>query len=398
MRDPRRPRTIRVRVDRQCEVPGLKGDESLEDVTVATEITSFAREEDAYVLQGYIEVAGYAWGSGEGWAGDWDRPQGFWPDAVSRHSGATRVEQRLAYELRVRAGDQDGEILHVKTRLGSWDVHVLGPELLHLRADLIVEGLSSSGYYFRCGDQEEGSWPPETPAAGAVPATRGGAEPSGDGDAGDGRGREPAEDDRLPSFDFEAGGEPWPAVSGSGAPVSGAGRPEDREDEREGDGAGFPGVEPESPERTSGEPAPSEAEGTAEAGRGGEEEEAAPGPTSGGESAVRAGVPEASPSEEGGEKPEGSDRGEPEEERGAPAAVRAAQERPGVFAWSKLYGQAGDVHRSTVTCRRVQEEDSLRRIADEYRISVSDLMRMNGLSQDVVHPGQWLLVPRRLRD
>jgi hypothetical protein len=383
VRDQKRQRTIQVRVDRQCEVPELKGTESLEDMTMATEITSFAREGDAYVLQGFIEMIGFASSGERGWQDGWTEPEGFLFDAVTNEGGFRRIEQRLPYELRVRADDQESEVLRVKTKLGSWDVHVLGPGLLHIRTDLIVEGLSGSGYYFRCGEQEEGAWP-ETARSESERGGKAGEESGGplEREAG-GRGQAAGEDtavapsEDLPSFDFEAGRENWdsPSTEDAGMMAQEGGwtvypdlsRPAAGDEEGEPSGL-FLG-----PEIDSGRDWPDDNE------KGSPKETAA-------ESAGVEG-------QATGDVPPGEHL--LDDDQVASAAVRAGRERPDAFAWSRLYAQGSDKTHATVTFRLVQEEESLRAIAEEYRVPVAELMRLNGLSQEVVHAGQWLVVPGR---
>ncbi|MBX6394949.1 MAG: LysM peptidoglycan-binding domain-containing protein [Alicyclobacillaceae bacterium] len=382
MRDQKRQRTIQVRVDRQCEVPDLKGTESLEDMTMATEITSFAREGDAYVLQGYIEMIGFASSGDGGWQDGWTQPEGFLFDAVTNEGGFRRIEQRLPYELRVRADDQESEVLRVKAKLGAWDVHLLGPGLLHIRADLIVEGLSGSGYYFRCGDQEEGVWPEavraESERKGEAGEETGELQGRKEADGDEVRGEDApvGPNDDLPSFDFEAGHENWETPSaedtGMTAQESGWAVYPDLSRPAEGDepsGSMF-GMGTDSGHGLSDEHEEGSKEAAAE-GTGAEVRDA--GDTPSGESLL-------------------------DDDQVASTAVRAGRERPDAFAWSKLYAQGSEKTYATVTFRLVQEEESLRGIAEEYRVPVAELMRLNGLSQEVVHAGQWLVVPGRRED
>ncbi|MDI3256542.1 MAG: LysM peptidoglycan-binding domain-containing protein [Kyrpidia sp.] len=409
MREGKRQRTIQVRVDRQCEIPELQGDESLEDMTLATEIASFTREGDVYVLEGYIEIIGYAAPPEDGRGDGWTRPGGFLFDAVTGQGSLKRIQERLPYQLRVRAEDQEEEVLHVKTKLGSWDAHVLGAGSLHLRADLIVEGFSATGYYFRCGDQEEGFWPGI--GLGELSAA------DGDGDSGEAnlQGCSGDPDGDLPSFQFEAGQDPL--SSPAGLPGDQTGRP-----------GGMPAsLEPhiESAAWVSGDPE-RDAElgvttestggggtvdgmGAKEAGEADDGTGAAHGIEAGAREALGEGVSgepgaenppeEAVPTggEEAGESPDvpGSSIEPEEEDRAAVAAVRAGQERADAFAWSKLYSRTEGPGSATLTFRQVQEEESLVSIAEEYRVSVGELMRLNGLSQEAVHAGQWLVVPGR---
>ncbi|CAB3390977.1 LysM peptidoglycan-binding domain-containing protein [Kyrpidia spormannii] len=411
MREGKRQRTIQVRVDRQCEIPELQGDESLEDMALATEITSFSREGDAYILEGYIEVIGYAAPPEDRRGDGWTRPEGFLFDAVADQGALKSIREKLPFELRVRAEDQEGEVLHVKTRLGSWDVHVLGPGVLQLRADLIVDGFSATGYYFRCGDQEEGFWP-----EGAGETTEVGRRSLPDQPE---EISEAAED--LPSFEFQAGQDPVSAppgwTTGPMDPVPGvelssvreeqagpAGDPAGGSDDPEADAdhAGERGVDGEEhpdgrvADDTSGfidtGPADVPVDFT-EKGSGwavGEKERPA-------DSLPEVPLTEESVGEEMEEEP-GAATAVDEGERVAVTAVRAGQERPESFAWAKLYQRAEMPASATLTFRRVNEQESLLGIAEEYRVPVTDLMRLNGLSGEIVQPGQWLVVPRRRKE
>lgn len=64
-----------------------------------------------------------------------------------------------------------------------------------------------------------------------------------------------------------------------------------------------------------------------------------------------------------------------------------------VFAALAIAAGAGFAAAESYALRTVAEGDSLGLIADRYGVSVADLMAVNGLSANVIHPGQLLKVP-----
>ena len=80
-------------------------------------------------------------------------------------------------------------------------------------------------------------------------------------------------------------------------------------------------------------------------------------------------------------------------ERGIPAEVVAAAPAPTVAAVTTPSTSAA----STTTKRyhTVRRGESLGKIAGRYRLSVSELKRMNGLRGDTIRPGQKLVVGKK---
>ncbi|MCX7571373.1 LysM peptidoglycan-binding domain-containing protein [Tumebacillus sp. DT12] len=157
--------SIRIHVDQQVTIETVRGQEDLEDATVATEITGFDVEDDAYVLKGALTFSGFL---RQGEEGSEELPDAlddgdvFATEDLPEDAPILPLHHRLPFVLQVPVAAQlehqrrDG-ILDVNPKVGQWNVHVLGDQTVHLRAELIVQGLSASeGYVFRCGTQEEG--------------------------------------------------------------------------------------------------------------------------------------------------------------------------------------------------------------------------------------------------
>lgn len=157
--------SIRIHVDQQVTIETVRGQEDLEDATVATEITGFDVEDDAYVLKGALTFSGFL---RQGEEGSEELPDAlddedvFATEDLPEDAPILPLHHRLPFVLQVPVAAQlehqrrDG-ILDVNPKVGQWNVHVLGDQTVHLRAELVVQGLSASeGYVFRCGTQEEG--------------------------------------------------------------------------------------------------------------------------------------------------------------------------------------------------------------------------------------------------
>ncbi|MBL0387087.1 LysM peptidoglycan-binding domain-containing protein [Tumebacillus sp. ITR2] len=160
--------SIRIHVDQQVTIEGVRGHEEVEDETVATEITGFDVEDDLYVLRGALSFSGFFRQEDEG---DVPLPDAF-EDRDVFDAGADVPEapvlpfhHRLPFLLQVPVTAQEvhqreSGSLYVNPKIGQWNVHVLGEDTIHLRAELVLQGLSGQeGYVFRCGTQEEGVKP-----------------------------------------------------------------------------------------------------------------------------------------------------------------------------------------------------------------------------------------------
>ncbi|KEO82723.1 LysM peptidoglycan-binding domain-containing protein [Tumebacillus flagellatus] len=160
--------SIRIHVDQQVTIEGVRGHEEVEDETVATEITGFDIEDDLYVLRGALSFAGFF---RQEEAGDAPIPDAqddrdvFDAGADVPEAPVLPFHHRLPFLLQVPVTAQEvhqreSGSLYVNPKIGQWNVHVLGENTLHLRAELILQGLSGQeGYVFRCGTQEEGVKP-----------------------------------------------------------------------------------------------------------------------------------------------------------------------------------------------------------------------------------------------
>jgi len=154
---------IRIHIDQQVVIEAVNGREEVEDATVATEITGFDVEGDSYILKGALSLAGFLRQADE----SGDLPDAFDDQDVFAAEEAAEahvlpVHQRLPFVLQVPVAAQQSYqretgILNVNPKIGQWNLHVLGEKTLHLRCELILQGLSGQeGYVFRCGSQEEG--------------------------------------------------------------------------------------------------------------------------------------------------------------------------------------------------------------------------------------------------
>ncbi len=138
---------IRLPIDQEVYMDTVQEGTVVEDATVATEVVSFERVGDAYVLEGAIVFAGYI---SKEVANDMD-------EAVAEDGKVEHFHQRLPFILRVPIQTQPRGILNVKSRLSGWQLSVAGRGWLRVEGDLQVAGLSGDdGYHFECGGQQLG--------------------------------------------------------------------------------------------------------------------------------------------------------------------------------------------------------------------------------------------------
>jgi hypothetical protein len=138
---------IQLPIDQEVYMDSIHEGTVVEDATVATEIVSFERVGDAYVLEGAVVFAGYVSG---GQAEDSS-------EAAEEDRHVDHIHQRLPFILRVPIRAQKRGILNVKSRLSGWKLSVAGLGWLRVQGDLQVAGLSSDeGYHFECGGQQLG--------------------------------------------------------------------------------------------------------------------------------------------------------------------------------------------------------------------------------------------------
>jgi hypothetical protein len=150
---------IRLEVDQEVFIDTIRESDVIEDATVATEVTSFDRVGDAYVLEGAIVFAGYVTSVKE----DTNEQAGFLNEqdvlALSGEGGdfVRHFHHRMPFVLRVPQTAQPRGIVNVTSRISSWNLEVVGASWIHVKADLAIVGLvGEDGYHFQCGSQDEG--------------------------------------------------------------------------------------------------------------------------------------------------------------------------------------------------------------------------------------------------
>jgi hypothetical protein len=156
MSEPDRAPLIQLSVDQEVFIDTVRDGDVIEDATVATEVTSFDRVDDAYVLEGAIVFAGYLTGEGVergAEAGEFDSLSiDFDGGSIAKH-----VHHRMPFVLRVPVNSQPRGIVNVASRLAAWNLEVISTGWIRVVADLNIVGLNGSqGYHFQCGAQEAG--------------------------------------------------------------------------------------------------------------------------------------------------------------------------------------------------------------------------------------------------
>lgn len=158
---------IRIHLDQQVTIDAVSGHEEVEDATVITEITGFDVEDDLYVLRGALSFSGFlrmedASDTGNELPDAFDDRDVFASDEEMPEATVMPFHHSLPFVLQVPvavqlAHQRESGVLNVNPKIGQWNVHVLGEQTVHLRAELVIQGLSGQeGYVFRCGSQEEG--------------------------------------------------------------------------------------------------------------------------------------------------------------------------------------------------------------------------------------------------
>ncbi|MDB5084702.1 MAG: hypothetical protein JWN30_1588 [Bacilli bacterium] len=151
--------TIQFKVDQQLQLEGARSISEIEDVSIATEITSFDRQSDTYFLEGAILFSGFIRETLDQTPGQWSQPVsdvfGAEPGAAG-HNGVHPLYYRLPFELHVPIAAQEGPFFNVTARVGAWNLAVNAEDQVHAKADLIIQGLSGAGgYEFLVGSQQE---------------------------------------------------------------------------------------------------------------------------------------------------------------------------------------------------------------------------------------------------
>jgi hypothetical protein len=158
--DSERVPEIRIHVDQQIPIESLHGHEFIEDTTVATEVISFNREDDSFVLEGALIFSGFLREShpiddeilghlqGDVIVSSQDEKKG--------NEQILPFHHRLPFQLNVPVKVQESRFLNVYARIGQWDLRIIRSGWVHVQAELIIHGLNGNdGYVFRCGDQFE---------------------------------------------------------------------------------------------------------------------------------------------------------------------------------------------------------------------------------------------------
>ncbi len=156
MSEPDRAPLIQLSVNQEVFIDTVRDGDVIEDATVATEVTSFDRVGDAYVLEGAIVFAGYLTGEGvEGGA----EAREFDSLSIDFDGGsiAKHVHHRMPFVLRVPVKSQPRGIVNVASRIAAWNLGVISAGWIRVVADLNIVGLNGTqGYHFQCGAQEAG--------------------------------------------------------------------------------------------------------------------------------------------------------------------------------------------------------------------------------------------------
>ncbi|WP_067617519.1 hypothetical protein [Alicyclobacillus acidiphilus] len=139
---------IRLPVDQEVFVESVQTGDSVEDVTVATEVVSFDKADDVFQLEGAIVFAGFLRRPSQQTQGSDDSD----PNTMET---VQHVHYRLPFTLLVPIAAQPKGIVNVKSRLSGFALTVSADHWLNATGWLEVHGLSGEqGYHFRCGGQE----------------------------------------------------------------------------------------------------------------------------------------------------------------------------------------------------------------------------------------------------
>lgn len=152
---------IRLQIDQEIFQDAVQDGDEIDDATVATEVTSFERVGDAYVLEGAIVFAGYinrassvsedTESQAPAGIGHAETPQ--WGQSAN----GSALHNRLPFVLRVPVKSQPRGIVNVASRISAWQLQTVSSGWIRVVADLSIVGLSGAhGYHFECGSQEYG--------------------------------------------------------------------------------------------------------------------------------------------------------------------------------------------------------------------------------------------------
>lgn len=407
---------IELFVDQQVYMDAVRGYEEVSEFSAVTEVTTFEQRGDELRLEGNILFTAFL-ESGPG------------RDADGASAPANPVDQvmhRMPFDLSVPVEHQVAGPLNVSLEVSEATIDVLGPGWLHIRALIKIDGLSGAGgYVAHCGAQEatvgpqarpEPSSPESTataghtvavePTPGVEPSTAGAgsAEPPADGAPvgdlepvamGETR-REKSEEERdsLSHAGWKerlAGADR--ALDGGFSPFR-TGRPGAQDE-----GTALPGTVEEEKE--------SVAEFHFEAARSEQGEVIGYTEQVSREHVTRDHAAQVEPymaaqgvGQGTGPHAQGAEGAEPSAtvgEGGLQASYGAMPESAvnmtaAQWFWKTLNVPRSDV-RFTMKFRIVQSEESLEDIAQEYRVSTTELARANRLTQETVDPGSLLYIP-----
>lgn len=148
---------VRVQVDQEVFVDTVRAGDQLQDATVATEVTSFDRVGDAYVLEGAIVFAGYVHQQRRNEPGDAGDSLVTNSTLDFEQGTVQHVHHRMPFVLRVPIRSQPRGLVNVASRISRWNLAVLEAGWVQVTADLSIVGLNGQqGYHFQCGAQEDG--------------------------------------------------------------------------------------------------------------------------------------------------------------------------------------------------------------------------------------------------
>ncbi|MCY0896321.1 MAG: LysM peptidoglycan-binding domain-containing protein [Alicyclobacillaceae bacterium] len=144
---------IRVSIEQEIFMDSVREHDQVADATVATEVISFDRAGDAYVLEGAIVFSGFLTRPDEEKGQTEEKAVAILLD----EDPVVHVHHRLPFVMRVPVEAQPRGVINVKSRLSGWRLTVSGASWLKVSGELEIAGLSGSkGYHFQCGSQEMG--------------------------------------------------------------------------------------------------------------------------------------------------------------------------------------------------------------------------------------------------
>lgn len=147
---------IRLPIDQEVFQDAVRDEDVIEDATVATEVTSFERVGDAYVLEGAIVFAGFV-RRGEGQPNSDVDADDVLAMGYGNAERGEHLHHRLPFVLRVPTQSQARGIVNVASRISAWQLETASAGWVRVVADLSIVGLSGQrGYHFQCGSQEVG--------------------------------------------------------------------------------------------------------------------------------------------------------------------------------------------------------------------------------------------------